>query len=162
MLTGRCTAVADSVRVLCLGNDLIADDAVGWAVAAELRSRVPGVDVIEEAATGLYLIDDVIGVDRLVVVDAVATGRAEPGTIHVFDETDIEVVPGTSPHYVGLFETLDLVRALGLVAPDEVVLVGVEIADAATIGGAMTDAVHRTLPRVVELVAEMVRVPVVP
>ncbi len=148
------------VRVLCLGNDLIADDAVGCEAAVEIRRRLPDLDVVEASATGFYLIDDVIGAERLVVVDAVVTGKAAPGTIHIFGEGDIAVVPGTSPHYVGLFETLALARALDIGAPDEVVLVCIEIGDAVTIGGAMTDPVRRALPEVVDVVERLVSQPV--
>jgi hydrogenase maturation protease len=139
--------------VLCLGNDLIADDGVGISAAGEIRRRLPDVEVIEEAASGLYLLDVVIGVDQLVVVDAVMTGAVPPGTVHLIGETDVEVVPGISPHYVGLFETLDLARALDLGAPDEVSLVCVEVRDAVTIGGAMTGEVRRAIPEVVDVVA---------
>jgi len=140
-------------RVLCLGNDLVADDAVGYEAADELRRRLPGVDVVESSTSGLYLLDEVVGVDRLVVVDAVATGRADPGTVHVFREGDLEVVHGGSQHYVGLFETLELVRALGLEGPDEVVLVCVEVADTLTIGGEITPPVRAALPRLVDVAA---------
>jgi len=141
------------IRVLCLGNDLVADDAVGYEAAAELRRRLPGVDVVESATSGLYLLDEVVGVDRLVVVDAVATGRADPGTVHVFREGDLEVVHGGSQHYVGLFETLELVRALDLDGPDDVVLVCVEVADTLTIGGEITPPVQAALPRLIETAA---------
>jgi hydrogenase maturation protease len=156
---GESIGVAEGtnrVRVLCLGNDLIADDGIGISAADLIRRRLPGIAVVEEAMSGLYLIDDVIGVDRLIVVDAVITGEAPPGTIHVLGEGDVAVVPGVSPHYVGLFETLDLVRALELDVPDEVTLVCIEIKDAVTIGGAMTDDVARALPEVVDVVADMV------
>ena len=159
MRTEGSTAVperTDRVRVLCLGNDLIADDGIGITAAEVIRRRLPGVAVVEEAMSGLYLIEDVIGVDRLIVVDAVITGEAPPGTIHVLGEGDVAVVPGVSPHYVGLFETLELVRALELDAPDEVTLVCIEIKDAVTIGGAMTDDVLRALPGVVDIVADLV------
>lgn len=142
------------VRILCLGNDLIADDAAGIEAAGELRRRLPGVEVVESSTSGLYLLDEVVGTDCLVVVDAVVTGRAPPGTIHVFGEGDLDVVPGGSQHYVGLFETLSLVRALGLDGPSEVVLVCVEAADTLTIGGRMTPQVRAALPRLVEAAAE--------
>jgi hydrogenase maturation protease len=143
-----------TVRILCLGNDLVADDAVGYEAAAELRRRLRGVDVVESSTSGLYLLDEVVGVDRLVVVDAVVTGRAEPGTIHLFHPDDLEIVPGGSPHYVGLFETLELVRALGLDGPSTVVLVCVEVADTVTIGGGLSPAVRDALPELVDTAAE--------
>ena len=45
-------------RVLCLGNDLIADDGVGPAIAAELRSRSVDAEVTESSLDGLGLLDD--------------------------------------------------------------------------------------------------------
>jgi hydrogenase maturation protease len=144
------------LRVLCLGNDLVADDGVGISAARAIRHHLPDVEVIEEAASGLYLLDVVIGVDQLVVVDAIMTGAALPGTVHLVGETDMEIVPGISPHYVGLFETLDLARALDLDAPDDVSLICVEIRDAVTIGGAMTDEVRRAIPEVVDVIAAVV------
>jgi hydrogenase maturation protease len=143
------------VRILCLGNELIADDAIGYAAAAELRRRLPGTEVVEEFTSGFYLMDSVLGAERLVVVDAVVTGAGPPGTIHVFGEQDLAVPGGSSPHYVGLFETLDLARALGLDAPSEVILVCVEVSDVTTIGGPMTPPVRAALPDLVELVASL-------
>jgi hydrogenase maturation protease len=160
MPTAGCIGVGeDRIRILCLGNDLVADDGVGISAAAAIRRRLPDVEVIEEAFSGLYLIDDVMGVDRLIVVDAVITEKVRPGTVQVLGEDDVAVIPGISPHYVGLFETLDLVRALDLDAPREVNLVCIEIKDALTIGGAMTDEVRRALPKVVETVARLVATP---
>jgi hydrogenase maturation protease len=142
--------------VLCLGNDLVADDGVGIMAAGEIRRRLPRIDVVEAATSGLYLIDDVVDTDRLIVVDAVATGDAPAGSVHVLAEGDVTVVPGVSPHYVGLFETLALVRELGLDTPTEVTLVCVEVDDMVTIGGDITDPVRRAIPEVVDIVAHLI------
>jgi len=178
---GEGTARAERpTRVLCLGNDLIADDALGVVVARRLcrrlaaagPSRPPGpafdpaatvrafghpqagvVEVVETALTGMYLLEAVVGAARLIVVDTVVTGAAEPGTVDVLGEEDFAgSVPGGSPHYIGLFEALDLARGLGLDVPDEVVIVAVEAGDFYTVGGGMTAAVGAAVPVVVERV----------
>ena len=69
--------------VLGLGNPLLGDDAVGLKVAALVRERLdgaPGVDVLEEEAGGLRLMERMTGYDRAVLVDAAVTGGT-PGTI---------------------------------------------------------------------------------
>ena len=172
----RCPA-----RLLCLGNDLIADDAFGIAVARRLRRDLAGVvadadadildpavmmtvgthpvagpvEIVETALSGLYLMDAVVGASLLIVVDAMATLQEPPGTVMVFAEQDIVSVPGGSPHYVGLFEILTLGRSLGLDVPDEVVIVAVEADDMITIGGGMTEAVSAAVPAVVTLVDDL-------
>jgi hydrogenase maturation protease len=170
---------AGPTRVLCLGNDLIADDALGVVAARWLCRRLAGlgaprppgpafdpaatirayehpragtVEVVETALTGMYLLEAVVGTGRLIVVDTVVTGTVPPGSVRVLAESDFAGPPGGSPHYVGLFETLQLARGLGLPAPREVVIVAVEAEDYLTVGGQMTAPVGAAVPAVVDRV----------
>ncbi|MHC4548864.1 MAG: hydrogenase maturation protease [Planctomycetota bacterium] len=152
-MSERCPA-----RLLCLGNDLLADDAFGCVAAARLRPRMPaGVEVVFTTASGFALMDHLEHAALLVVIDTVMTGNAEPGTVYVLEEEDLRAVPGGSPHYVGLFETLALGRKLELPVPERLVVVAVEAADCTTLGGAMHPAVAAAVPIVVERVAAIVR-----
>ena len=177
------------VRVLCLGNELIADDGVGVAAAHRLVERLaldgtpvpvePGfdpaltawafelprvgrVEVVETALTGMYLLDAVVGASRLVVLDSVVSGAVEPGAVLELDESDLSGPRGGSPHYIGLLETLDLARALGMHVPGEVVVVAVEAGDFVTVGGRMTNAVEAALPVIVDRTMTLVTGEVVP
>jgi len=146
-----------SARLLCLGNDLLADDAFGYVAAEELRQRMPyDVEVVFTANTGIGLIDHLGQATLLVVIDTVVTGSADPGTVHVLDEGDLSSVPGGSPHYIGLFETLALGRKLEMAMPDRLVIVAVEASDNMTLGGEMHPAVRAALPVVLERVTELV------
>ena len=70
-----------STRVLCLGNELLADDALGAVVAEQLRELLPGTaEVVFTSAMGFDLLDDVLGASRLLVVDTIETGTRPPGT----------------------------------------------------------------------------------
>ena len=149
----RCPA-----RLLCLGNDLLADDAFGYVAAEELRQRMPAeVEIVFTPNTGIGLIDHLGQATLLVVIDTIVTGNADPGTIYVLEEGDISSVAGGSPHYIGLFETLALGRMLEMAIPDRLVIVAVEAADNMTLGGEMHPAVRDAVPVVVERVAELVR-----
>jgi hypothetical protein len=70
----------------------------------------------------------------------------------VLCEGDIESVPGDSPHYIGLFETLKLARKLLLSVPAEVAIIAVEAADIFTLGGEMHPGVQASIPAVVDFV----------
>ena len=146
---------APAVRVLCLGNDLLADDGAGPEVARQLRRTLPNLNVVATAESGLYLLDYIQGCDRLIVIDSIASAGAEPGTVHQLGEADLQTAPGDSPHYVGLLDTLAIGRNLGMRMPDTVVVLAVEAEDLTTVGGPMTAAVRQCLPHVIESVQEL-------
>jgi hydrogenase maturation protease len=89
-------------------------------------------------------------VGHLVLIDAIHTGQAPPGTIHELDAAELVAPAGPSPHYVGVFEMLQLARALDLGAPDRVTILAVETADEVTVGGAMHPLVVSAIPQVCE------------
>lgn len=152
--------VTDGVRVLALGNDLLADDAFGLVVADRLRERLgEAVEIVTTCESGFRMMDDLLGVRRLIVVDTVRTGRAPPGTLHLASEENVEHVSGSSPHTVGLFDALRTARALGLAAAEEVTVVAVEPADCETIGGAMHPAVESAVEAAADRIAGMVAGP---
>ncbi len=148
---GNASPSCPRVRVLCLGNDLLGDDALGLIAGGEIRRLRPDVEVLASSASGLHLLDQIVDCDRLLVIDSIESGRAEPGTIYVLDEADIPRPRGDSPHATGLFDALALARRLGLGAPSEVKVVAVEAADSRTIGGSMDPRVAGAIGRVIEL-----------
>jgi hydrogenase maturation protease len=154
---GRPRSVA--TRVLCLGNDILADDAFGIVVAEQLRRIRPDLDVCESSTSGFDLLDSTLGARRLLVVDTVQSGALAPGTVSIFHEGDVRPVPGGSPHYVGLFEALKLGRALGLAVPEEVMIIAVEPADCLTVGGDMHPLVKGAISGVLGIIEEQTRQP---
>jgi hydrogenase maturation protease len=155
-MAARTGSDRPSCRLLCLGNDLLADDALGIIVADLLRQRVPAsVEIIETMETGLSLMDYLADARHVIVVDTVITGKAKPGTVYVLREKDFAEAAGSSPHYVGLFEGLSLARLLGLEVPEEVVIVAVEGADCHTVGGKMSQEVKDAIPVVLRKVRDV-------
>ncbi len=147
-------------RLLALGNDILADDAFGIRVAGEARRLFSDrLDVVESSESGMALLDHVQNCDKLIVVDTVVTGQAAPGTITILRNEQFRVVPGGSPHYVGLFEAILLARKLGLHFPQEVIIIVVEAADTLTVGGAMTPAVKAAMAPVLDMISSLTPLP---
>jgi hydrogenase maturation protease len=141
-------------RVLCLGNDLMGDDAVGPAVARRVRRlHLPSVEVVESAESGLRLVD-YLEAPRLIVVDAVSSGSAPPGTVFILEPQLLPSAEGLSPHGTGLREALELGRALGMSMPEDVTLMAVETADCQTVGGPMHPAVTQAVSHIVDLIRQ--------
>ena len=139
------------VRVLGLGNEILADDAFGILAAREAERRFQGrIEVAHSSAASFDLLDHLLGASRLLVVDTIVTGRAKPGAISIFPEGRIQPAPGGSPHFLGLFEVLAVGRKLHLKVPKETIAIAVEAADCTTVGGAMHPDVQSAIPVVVD------------
>jgi hydrogenase maturation protease len=144
------------VRVLCLGNELLADDSLGSVAAERIRQSAPSdVEVVSTSETGFHLLDHVLNTSCLIVIDTVMTGTAAPGSMYVLHEQDFRTAPGGSPHYVGLQESLSIARALHLSVAETVVVLAVEAADCYTLGGTMHPAGRAAIPILLNKVREI-------
>jgi hydrogenase maturation protease len=144
--------------VLGLGNELLSDDGVGIAAARSVRSGLAGrrdVDVVESSLAGVALLDLFLGYDRAIVIDAIRTRRAAPGSVFELSPADLDPVAAPSPHFTGLPEMLAVARQLRLAFPADVRILAVEVEDAATIGGGMSEPVREAVPRVTARVERM-------
>jgi len=141
------------VRLLGLGNEILADDAFGILAAREVARRFQGqIEVVQSSSAGYDLMDHLLGARRLLVVDTIVTGRARPGAISVFTADRVQPAPGGSPHFLGLFEVLAVGRKLHLDVPKEIIVIAVEASDCITVGGPIHPDVQSAIPEVVELV----------
>ena len=153
------TAIAP-VLVLGLGNDILTDDAVGLHVARAVRSALadePDIAVEETTEMGLTLLDSIADREALVLVDAVQTGRAPAGHIHEVGPTELSGALTTSPHFLGVGETLALGRSLGLAMPRDVRILAIEVADPLTLGENLTPAVAAAVKDAAERAVELAR-----
>lgn len=114
-----------------VGQERRGDDVVGLLVARRLRSDpgVRGVRVLEHAGDGLDLVFAFDGADRVVIVDAVRSGRRPGGGIFRFDAATgslpAAMRPGTSTHAFGLAGAVEMARTLGRL-PSRLVIYGIE------------------------------------
>jgi hydrogenase maturation protease len=143
------------ILILCLGNDVLRDDGVGWRVAEELeRDGPPGAVIRRSSVAGFYLLDELVGFGRAVVVDAIQTGQNPPGTVLSFPLEAIHTPAGPSPHSVGLPAVLDLGRSSGLDLPSRIHVVAVEVEDMTTVTEGLTAAVQRAVVPAVQAVRD--------
>jgi hydrogenase maturation protease len=139
--------------VLCLGNDVRSDDGVGWEVAAILTNEPPPGSVIRRSGlSGFYLLDELVGYERAIVVDAIKTGAHRPGTVLWFPLESIGTPDGPSPHAVGLPAVVRLGRQSGVDLPAAIDIVAIEVEDVNTIRIGLTQAVQAAIPAAVRAV----------
>jgi len=141
--------------VLGLGNDLLADDAIGIVVVRRLSEEIPArADFVESGLHGVALMDILAGYKRAIIVDAIRTGSLPPGTIIELRPDDLRTVRSPSPHYSGLPEMIELAREMELAFPEDIRILAVEIVDPLTLGGAMSPQVSAAMDMLVERVKD--------
>ena len=141
------------IAILCLGNALRRDDAVALRVADLLDADPPpGAVVRRTAVSGLYLLDELEGFDRAVVVDAVRTGVHPPGAILSFALEDLRAPEGPSPHSIGLPSAIARARAAGAPVPSRIHVVAIEVLEMETVGEGLTPAVAAAVAPAAEAV----------
>jgi hydrogenase maturation protease len=150
------------ILLLGLGNPLLGDDAVGLKVTALVRERLDGslgVDVQEEEAGGLRLMERMTGYDRVVLVDAAVTGGA-PGTIRRLEPDDLPTQRTGVAHGIDLPRALALGRQLGYPMPTEVRIVAIEAESVLEFRHDMTAAVAAAVePAVAAVLEELLATP---
>jgi hydrogenase maturation protease len=123
------------------------DDQVGWKVVEVLARRVPADVRVVAVKAPLGLLDELAGVDRLILVDGCRGGNP-PGTIVrlAWPAEAVAMQSHTSSHGFDLGAVLRLAEALERL-PREVVLYAIEVEHCHP-GAELGPALARALPEV--------------
>jgi hydrogenase maturation protease len=137
--------------VLGVGSSILSDDGVGIAVARALEARAAGRKDVEFGVNeegGFSLLEDALGFDRLVVIDAVL--GPSPGRFRRLDLSELApTVHCGGPHGLNLATVLEFGRAQGLAVPRDVTVYAVEVRDATTFGDRLSPAVEARIGDIV-------------
>jgi hydrogenase maturation protease len=148
--------------VIGLGNPYRGDDGVGPAVARAVADlALESVTVIEHSGEGAGLVEIWMGMDTVILVDAVSSGGT-PGTVHRFDARATPIPVGLfhhSSHAFGVAEAVELARVLGRLPPRLLVygVVGERFASGNGLTGAVEGVVQEVVERIVRDVQTVAR-----
>lgn len=145
--------------VLGVGNTILTDEGVGPWVVERLRALnpdAPGINWMDGGTLSFSIAAFVEDAEHLIVVDATEL-RADPGTVKVFEDEDMDRMlggHGRSIHEVGLMDLMNMARLTERL-PRRRALVGIqpEIVDWGT---APTAAVGAAMPVAARAVAELI------
>lgn len=131
------------------------DDGVGPYFARTLESRYDfseGIEVVDFGTPGLDFVVHIAGLDSLILVDAVDSGK-EPGSIWLYRKADIMASPvpmRLDPHQPALKESL-LVADIDGNGPKDVVLIGIT-GQKYGFSNTLTDPVRKAVDEAIDLV----------
>ncbi len=139
--------------VLGIGNIILTDEGVGVRAveALEKSYQLPeSVMAIDGGTSGMELLDDLSGLDLLVVLDTIVAGK-EPGTVISLTGDQVQVFfrKKMSPHQIGLCDVLASLELLGTL-PKEVMVFGVQPLSL-ELGMDLSPVVAERVPELVEL-----------
>jgi len=146
--------------ILCLGNEIVSDDAFGPAIARVLRDEPElnrHADVLFAPVAGFHLLDLFSGRQRILIVDTIVTGTAPAGTMHRFPAGLL--TPSrhlTTSHQISLPTALELGKRLGLSMPDVVDVVAVEAQDLETLSEELTQPVRDAMDGALAMIRDWV------
>jgi hydrogenase maturation protease len=140
--------------IIGMGNPLLRDDGVGIQAVRAL-GRIIGnrqdVDLLELYTGGMRLMEEMTGYERAFVVDAMVTGRHEPGEVRDFSPADfITTRHTTSTHDTDFRVSLEMAHLLGLPIPNDIRFWGVEAVDVDTFSEELSALVDAAIPRIME------------
>jgi hydrogenase maturation protease len=149
--------------VIGLGNTLLSDDGVGPVAISRLRREVAdsAAEVFKTASVGgIELMTELVGFDRAIIVDAIATGQVKPGTIHRLNVDDLISTRNLdSTHDSNLGTALELGKMLGLQLPEDIKVWGVEAHDLETFGEDLSPQVASALPQLISEIRRYLKEP---
>jgi len=152
------------ILVLGLGNEMLKDDAVGIRVAEKLQGQLPNeVEVRSTSSFGLALLDELIGREKVLVIDSYVPEEFVGSEIQECNLDEVGEATSTSPHFVGLGAIREVMRKLGLGFPREVHILAIPVSDPTTFSYQMTPAVaalvDEAAARAAQIVTSWISVP---
>jgi hydrogenase maturation protease len=146
--------------VLGLGNELYGDDGIGIHIVRlardslkthqELLPDEENINFKECSLSGLALLDVIVDCDNLVIIDTIKRTNPVTGKIRVFDVTQLRHIPGPSPHYVSVPQTIEIGKTLGLKVPSQIKIIAVEAKNMYNLGEGLSPKMKEAIPKIIQ------------
>jgi hydrogenase maturation protease len=147
--------------VIGLGNPILGDDGVGWAVAETLQKNghcSPSIVIETASLGGLSLMERMLGYDRVVLVDSMETGQNPVGSVQTFplaSLSDPMAGHSASTHDTSLSTALKTAQSLGASIPETVDVVAIEAQNVYDFSEELSPPVAAAVPEAVQKVLDL-------
>ena len=150
--------VRGSIVILGMGNPILGDDGIGCLLAESIGRRLenfPGLTVLSTSLSLIRLLDEIANHDRLIIIDSISTGNAEPGTLLEVGFSEQEEPFPVSGHHFSVSQLTDAGEALGLSIPQQITVYGIEIQPPTHYGDKLSTILERRIPELSEEILEL-------
>lgn len=149
------------ILILGIGNPILSDDGVGIRVIKEIEKQTSrqDIEIKEINAGGFSIIDEIVGYQKVIIVDAVKTRNGEPGSVYRFAPDDFKSTMHLStPHTINFATAITLAEKYGYKLPESIEIYGIEVEDNTSFGEKCTPKVIDAASRVVDEILENLNV----
>ena len=150
--------------VIGLGNPILGDDGVGWAVASVVSKQLPvtsqPVEVDCLSLGGLSLMERMLGYDRVILVDSMETGQSPVGSVRTFPLASLpDPMSGhsASAHDTSLMTALKTAERIGADTPKQIDVVVIETQNVYDFSEELSPPVAAAIPEAVQVVFDLLQ-----
>jgi hydrogenase maturation protease len=155
--------------IIGLGNPILGDDGVGWKVAQEVERQLPASvlgpsSIMVEcfALAGLALMEQMIGYERVILIDSLNTGQHPQGAVVTFTLdalADLTYGHSASAHDLSLKNALKMGRSMDVDLPsdEQVHVIAIEAEHVYDFGETLTPTIALSVPIAVAEVFKLLR-----
>jgi len=157
----------NTTLIIGLGNPILGDDGVGWVIAQQVKDQVSERFDLEFdflSLGGLSLMERLTGYQKVVLVDALSTGKYPQGKVVSFpldSLTDLTAGHSSSAHDTSLRNALNVGRSMNIDLPknENITIVAVEAANVYDFSKELSTTVGSAVPVAVKLVLDLLSKP---
>ncbi|MCD6485010.1 MAG: hydrogenase maturation protease [Candidatus Odinarchaeota archaeon] len=127
------------ILIVGLGNPILSDDAIGLHVVRKINKYIQSsplpkehqIDIIEESANSLELVEKFLGYDKVVIVDSLKTNKLAVGEIakltpKSFEKANTRNV--SNPHDVDFYSAIKVLKEIfGKDITGDITIYGIEV-----------------------------------
>jgi len=171
----EANSVLPLTLVIGLGNPILGDDGLGWCVVKSVEQSYK--ELLKAQSTdqnsaddrtqfeylslgGLSLMEYMVDFDRVILVDAITTGKDPIGTVRINNMDDIPnyaVNHLSSAHDTTLHQALQIGKAMGAKTPDKIYVVTIEANITYEFSEDFSQPILAAIPEAVKIVMEEIK-----
>ena len=122
----------NTILIHGIGNEILTDDGIGPKLVRRLEGDLSGRGIDFETAFvgGLEVLEYIQGYSKVIFIDAIRTKNGIPGTVYnLLPEHFNTTIHLSSVHDVSFLTALGVGNKLGMVIPDDIHIIAVEIVE---------------------------------
>ncbi len=144
-----------------VGNPFLGDDGVGVYVVQRVEETVgsiPDLDVRTASTSGIHLLEEILGYDRVILVDGIITD-GQVGVIHRLRPEDlVNTSHFSSPHDLNFASAYEMgIRLSPDIMPKNMEIYGIEIQRSTEFSQKLSPVVKKAAESVVKMILERLK-----
>jgi len=149
--------VGQRALVYGIGNPILTDDAIGPKICDHLKINrpIPGVEYRTGAVGGLCALEQILGYERVVFIDAIRTKDGIPGDVYEFGLSNFkETLHLSSFHDLSFLSAIEMGKNMAFKVPGDIRIIAIEIVEDLVFSNSFSPEIEKKYPLILKEVTE--------